>query len=202
MPGVALTDRGREAAVALGDRLAGLDLVLRASSPMERCRETAALAGLEQVEVVAGFTECGYGAWTGRALRDLAEDPLWRVVQDSPGEAYFPASPEYAAESLTQMGERIWATLTGLDADLSNEHGEGVLWAAVTHGDPIKAALAHASGAGIGALQRFRVDPASISVITWASGRPTIAAVNTHSGGLAAFRPRRHTEEVGGGSGD
>lgn len=202
LPGVALTERGREQARELGERLVGLALSSIVCSPMQRCRETAEAAGLASATVVEDLTECGYGAWTNRALAELATDPLWRVIQDTPAQARFPESEQYAAESLTEMAERVWGVLTRLDRAVAEDHGEHALWAAVSHGDPIKAALAHAAGAGTDGLQRFRVDPASVSVISWAAGRPTVVAVNTLTGALTAYRPRRHEEEVGGGSGE
>ena len=50
-----------------------------------------------------------YGAWTGRALKDLAKEPLWRTVQDDPEAARFPDDDRYAAESLQEMSDRVVA---------------------------------------------------------------------------------------------
>jgi broad specificity phosphatase PhoE len=41
--------------------------------------------------------ECAYGACTGRALKDLAKEPLWRTVQDDPETARFPPYDRNAA---------------------------------------------------------------------------------------------------------
>ena len=40
-----------------------------------------------------------YGEWTGRALKDLAEEKLWRVVQQHPAAARFPGGESLAAVS-------------------------------------------------------------------------------------------------------
>ena len=36
------------------------------------------------------LTECDYGDWQGRAIKDLAKEPLWKVVQTQPSAAAFP----------------------------------------------------------------------------------------------------------------
>ena len=41
-----------------------------------------------------GITECDYGSWQGRSLRDLAKEPLWRTVQTQPSAAAFPDGVE------------------------------------------------------------------------------------------------------------
>ncbi len=106
--GVGLTDTGREQAERLAERLGPLTLVRAVSSPLQRCRETAALAvpGLD-VTTDDRLGECHYGAWTGRRLSEAATDPLWRVIQDDPAAATFPDSADHAAESLGQMAERV-----------------------------------------------------------------------------------------------
>lgn len=214
--GVGLTDRGREQARALTPRLTSLDLVRVVSSPVQRCLETAhlALADAEwTTEENAGLGECHYGAWTGRPLAELAKEPLWTEVQESPSTATFPESPAYRHESLAQMEARVVGTLEALDDEVAATHGAHAIWVAVSHGDPIKAVLAHAAGAGIAGLQRFHVDPASVSVVrrtgSGADARWMILATNITDRSVgevvAGARPPKGADEadavVGGGSG-
>ena len=49
--------------------------------------------------------ECDYGDWTGKPLKDLAKDPLWKVVQTQPSAARFPDG-ESLAEMLGPRGRR------------------------------------------------------------------------------------------------
>ena len=63
------------------------------------------------------------------------------------------------------MTARLAAGLSHLDDAVSHDHGTDAVWVLVSHGDPIKALLAAASGAGVAGLQRFHVDPGSVSVI-------------------------------------
>ena len=51
-----------------------------------------------------GLTECGYGDWTGKSLRELANDDLWKSVQTQPSAVRFPGG-----ESMTEMSARAIA---------------------------------------------------------------------------------------------
>lgn len=205
--GVGLTDTGRTQAERIARRLAGVTLARAVSSPLQRCRETAALA-LPDTDVATDerLGECHYGGWTGRKLSDAAKDPLWRVIQDDPASATFPASDEFAAESLGQMAERVVGAVRALDAEVEAAHGKTAVWLAVSHGDPIKAVLAEAVGAGITGLQRVRVDPGSLSAVHVTPERMVLLASNTHEGALTSLvaAPTTHQpgdSEVGGGAG-
>lgn len=92
-PGVHLSEAGRAQAAALAGRVASVRLDAIVSSPLERCRETAqAVAEGRETDVSTDerFIECGYGTWTGLPLKELAEEPLWQVVQAHPSAATFP----------------------------------------------------------------------------------------------------------------
>lgn len=190
LPGVDLDDTGREQASALVHRLEGTPLVHVATSPLERCVQTAQpllqAHGLT-AQVHEGIGECRYGAWTGRPLSELAEDPLWRTVQDRPSGATFPSSSEHEGESIGQMSARAVAAIEEMDARVSAEHGEHAVWAAVSHGDVIKSILAHAVGTPLDDFQRLHVDPASISLIRLTDTRPML--LRTNDTGSSAVRP-------------
>ena len=146
------------------------------TSPLRRCRQTAqALASAQAdgcpVVVEQGLVECGYGEWTGKSLRELSKDKLWATVQHQPSAVRFPGG-----ESLAEMAARTVGAIRAWDGRLAAEHGAGVVWAAVSHGDPIKAILADALGMHLDSFQRIVVDPASISIIHYTSG----AAVRDH----------------------
>ena len=213
LDGVLLTDTGRQQVEVLAGRFAGLSLTRVVSSPLERCRETAqALAGamspILEVEVDEGLWECGYGAWTGRLITELVDDPLWRVVQDQPSAARFPAHDAYAAESMLEMRHRAVATIRRHDAEVAEQHGPHALWAAVSHGDVIKAVLADAAGSHFDHLQRFRADPASVSVVHYTDRRPFLVGANDTGSDLSRLVPAVQPEvpegdaPVGGGSAD
>src|SRR5262249_22954552 len=140
--GVHLDERGRAQAESLAQRTATLPLAAVVTSPLERCTETAdaiAAAQLEslQPQVDERLIECDYGDWTGRPLKELARDPLWKLVQVQPSAVRFPngeSLPEVAARAVHAV--RDWDSRLGGDA----------LWVACSHGDVIKAVLADALG--------------------------------------------------------
>ncbi|KGN32635.1 phosphoglycerate mutase [Knoellia sinensis KCTC 19936] len=205
--GVGLTDRGREDVARLADRLSGLDVARLVTSPLQRCRETAELLFPgARPEIVDDLGECHYGAWTGRPIAELTSEPLWRTVQDDPAHARFPSSDRFASESLAEMADRINGAIRRIDAEVDAESGPGAVWVAVSHGDPIKAAIVDAVGAGLAGLQRVHVDPASVSIIRRSGGKAMVMAVNSAGDGVPRHRsgPAVVPEgdaTVGGGTG-
>jgi len=212
MSGVRLDEVGRGQAERAAERLAAVPLAGVVSSPLERCRQTAKalLAGrgeAPRIVLEKGITECDYGAWQGRPLKDLAKEPLWRTVQAQPSAAAFPGG-----ESMQAMQARSVAAVRRHDAALEAEHGPGAVWVAVSHGDIIKSLLADALGMHLDLFQRINVDPASISIVRYTAARPYVLATNTHAGDLAWLNPppakksrrraaARSDAPVGGGAG-
>ena len=202
-PGVELDQVGRDQAAATGDRLAVVPLAGVVSSPLERCRQTAQFildrqAGTPHTPVEDGLTECDYGAWQGRTLQDLAKEELWKTVQSQPSAVTFPGG-----ESMAAMQARSVAAIRRHDAAFEAEHGPGAVWVAVSHGDIIKSVLADALGMHLDMFQRINVGPASVSIVHYGAGRPTVLATNTDAGDLSwlAARPTSEDAPVGGGAG-
>jgi len=213
LPGIHLDATGRKQVGVLAARFAVLDLARVVSSPLERCLETAEVVAAASrsgvsVTVDEGLRECAYGAWTGRLIRELVDDPLWRTVQDQPSAARFPDHDEHDAESLLAMGHRAVGTIRRHDAEVAAEHGPHAVWVAVTHGDIIKAVLADAVGSHVDHFQRFRADPASVSVVQYTERRPFLVAANDTGSDLARLVPPPEPDipegdaPVGGGSAD
>ncbi|QQS00579.1 MAG: MSMEG_4193 family putative phosphomutase [Austwickia sp.] len=180
-PGVELDERGREQAAALGARLEAVPLALVVSSPLTRCLQTLDLVvsgrDIPRIEDER-LGECRYGGWTGRPIAELAKEPLWRVVQTQPSAARFPDSEAHPGESIREMSARAVAAVRELDATVEAEHGPGAVWAAVSHGDVIKAILADAAGCPLDLFQRWHVDPAGVSVVRYTAQRPFVIRTN------------------------
>lgn len=207
-PGLHLDERGQAQAAAAATRIAALPLAAVVTSPLERCTETAALvreaqrsAGRDPAwELDERLVECGYGDWTGRAIKELAKDPIWKIVQTQPSAARFPAG-----EALTEMSARAVAAIRDWDARL----GPDAIWVACSHGDVIKAVLADALGLHLDQFQRIVVDPCSVSVVRYTETRPYVLRANDVGGELSAFAPpakkrrRRASSDatIGGGAG-
>jgi len=211
-PGVKLDERGRRQSQAAAERLAVLPLAMVATSPIERCAQTAkfvldaqrAAGRTPARRVERRLAECDYGDWTGQQIKTLTKDPLWKVVQANPSAVTFPNG-----EAMAAMAERGIRGIRELDAAITAEHGDAAIWVACSHGDLIKAILADALGMHLDLFQRIVVDPCSVSAIRYSAGRPFVLFSNSTSGDLSAYQPpagkrrRRAVAQatVGGGSG-
>jgi probable phosphomutase (TIGR03848 family) len=207
-PGVHLDEVGRCQAERAAERLAVVPLAELVTSPLERCKETAKTVAAHQAKrrlhTDRALTECDYGEWQGRKLRELARLALWKTVQTNPSAATFPGG-----ESLSEMQARAVAAVRRRDAAVTSDHGADAVWLAVSHGDLIKSVIADALGLHLDLFQRIQVDPAAISVIRYTEARPYVLASNTHEGDLSWLVPPKkkgrkqadHGAAVGGGAG-
>lgn len=202
-PGVSLDEVGLGQAHKAATRLADLRLSAVVTSPLDRTRETAAAILEQQAGEVTlhddeRVGECRYGEWTGRSLKDLSKDPLWKVVQSHASAVTFPGG-----ESMPAMQARAVDAVREWNARL----GDKAVYAVVSHGDVIKAILADALGMHLDHFQRIVIDPASVSVVHYTPTRPFVLRVNDAAGDLSKLQRRTRRKRsgdaaVGGGSGD
>jgi probable phosphomutase (TIGR03848 family) len=205
-PGIGLDETGQAQVQAVAARLAPVPLAAIVSSPLQRCVQTAsAVAEGRALELQTDerLGEARYGDWTGRPLKELVKEPLWKVVQQHPSAAVFPGAE---GEGLAQTQARAVAAVREWNARLGPE----AVWLACSHGDVVKAVLADALGLHLDSFQRIVVDPASISVITYTDTRPFVIRINDTGGDVAALIPPKKTRRrrartsdavVGGGAG-
>jgi len=157
-PGVHLNDVGRRQAEALVERLAPIELEAIYSSPLERALETAVpLARARGLKVIRmrDLGEVRYGDWQGKSLSQLKKRKEWAIVQMAPSVMRFPNG-----ESLREMQNRAVAGIERIIA----AHPKGNV-AAFSHGDVIKAIVAHFVGMPLDSFQRLIVAPASVTVL-------------------------------------
>lgn len=182
-PGLHLSGRGRAQADAVASRLGALDPAPAAlyTSPLERARETAApiarALGL-RARAMSGLTECDFGEWTGRRLSALRRRSEWRHVQHSPSTFAFPGGESFAA-----MQRRVWGALEALA-----ERHPGQRVVAVSHADPIKAAVTFAMGVPLDLFQRATASTCSVSALVLTGGAPHVLCLNS-TGSLAELAP-------------
>ena len=96
---IPLTEEGEAAARRVGERLAGRDFALVLTSPMQRARRTAELAGFgPRAAVDEDLRERDYGEYEGVTTKEVRETiPGWDVWRDEvPG-----------GEALAAVGERV-----------------------------------------------------------------------------------------------
>jgi probable phosphomutase (TIGR03848 family) len=183
-PGLHLSLTGQRQAETLAGRIGLLPKIAAVySSPLERARETAtpiAHARRLPVRLERGLAEVDVGQWTGASLRYLRRRPEWGVVQHHPSGFRFPGG-----ESFTEMQTRITTAIARL---VERHPGETII--AVSHADPIKAAVADALGAHLDLFQRIAIAPASVTAIRYRPQGPTVLTVNSMDGDLAVLTGR------------
>jgi probable phosphoglycerate mutase len=178
-PGLHLSEEGQRQAESVAERIAALGPAERVpvavyASPLERTSETARpiarRLGL-RVRTDRGLVECDFGEWTGARLNALSKRPEWGQVQGAPSSFRFPGG-----ESFLEMQARMSSAITRL---VRLHRGETVV--AVSHADPIKAALSSAAGTPLDLFQRLVVSPCSVSAVVYTDGGPIVLTVNSTS---------------------
>lgn len=181
-PGVRLNDVGRAEADRLVERLDGVPVDAIYSSPLERCKETAApLARARRlsVRVRRGLLETGYGEWTGRTIAQVRRTKEWRTVELAPSAMRFPGG-----ESLLEVQARAVAEVHRI----ARAHPRATV-AVVTHADPIRLVVLQMAGSNVDHLQRIVVDTGSVTALLLDDGLPRLLKVND-TGDLSSLRPR------------
>ncbi|MET9669160.1 histidine phosphatase family protein [Streptomyces sp. NPDC006475] len=202
-PGVHLDERGSAQAAALPARIADVPLAAAVSSPLERCEQTLrplldARPGLE-LRTDERIGECHYGDWSGRKLKELADEPLMEVVQQHPSAAVFPGG-----ESMRAMQARAVDAVRDWNARVAEAHGEDATYVMCSHGDIIKALVADALGMHLDLFQRIHVEPCSVTAIRYTRTRPFLLRLGD-TGDFGSLAPRGNAGDgsavVGGGAG-
>lgn len=181
--GLHLSDAGQAQAQRVADRIGTLTNVGAVyASPLERTRETAApiakACGV-RVRRDAGLLECDFGDWTGQQLKALTKLPEWKTVQNRPSRFRFPGG-----ESFAEMQLRMSSAVQRLAAA---HRGETVV--AVSHADPIKAAVAEAAGSHLDAFQRLVISPCSVSALLIDDHSTVVLTVNSTGDDLSTLAP-------------
>ena len=179
--GLHLSDEGRRQAESAAARIAEIAKVVAIySSPLERARETAQIIAKARnmaVRIERGLLEIDIGRFQGLALKEAAQRPEWKAIQSHPSGFRFEGG-----ESFSEMQTRV----TGAIARMVARH-VGRIIVAVSHADPIKAAVAHALGTPLDLFQRIVIGTASISAIAYRPSGAAVLTVNSVDGHLAAL---------------
>jgi len=113
-----LTDTGRVAAASVKPMLAGWSFALVLTSPLQRARQTAALAGFPDAEPCDDLLEWDYGDDEGRTSVEIREErPGWSIWSDGPkdGEpiAHVAARAERVIDRVLSAGGDVLAFAHG-----------------------------------------------------------------------------------------
>ena len=154
--GIHLTAKGRAQAEAVGRQLGEADLEAIYSSPLERARETAeAICQRTKVTVAIepDLNEIDFGRWTNCRFDDLRADPEWQRFNLFRSSAGAPGGELMLAAQ---------ARVVGAIERLRRQHERVAI---VSHGDVIRALVAHYLGFNLDFIHRLRIDPGSITVL-------------------------------------
>jgi broad specificity phosphatase PhoE len=175
-PGVHLNEAGRREADDLATALAPEKIQQIFTSPLERCRETAAPMarkfGLE-ARVSEALIEVEFGEWTGRTFVELDALESWKQWN-----AFRSGGRAPGGETMLEVQSRM----VGLIATLRREFS-GQRIALVSHGDPLRAVLLYFLGTPLEFIRRIELSPASVTVLTVTDWDAQIQCLNRRFNG-------------------
>jgi len=159
-----LTEKGREQARALAERLRHVELDAVYSSDLRRAADTAAAVSNEVIELPA-LREVDVGSWSGLTRAEAEERFPDGVARWREG---FPGWDD--GESYEELTRRVLAAVL----EIARRH-EGGRVLVVSHGGPIRALHAAALGLDVHTYRRMRpVEPnARLSAVCSANGALT-----------------------------
>jgi probable phosphoglycerate mutase len=158
-----LTAEGERVARALRDRLAATSFDLVLTSPMQRARETAALAGFGDAEVDPDLVEWGYGDYEGLTNAEIrAEVPGWTTW----------TGPMPGGETPAQITGRLDRVVDRLRAEPDRALVFG-------HGHALRALTARWLGLPVTDGRLFRLDTATLSRLGYERETAVILAWNS-----------------------
>jgi len=158
----ALSRLGGEQAMALAAELVargGIERIV--SSPLQRTRQTAAIASASlnlPVEIDEGLAECAFGEWEGLTFSEVRE--RWPEELDAWLQSADVQAP--GGESFNEVRTRV---LAARDRILKVSAGQTVL--VVAHVTPIKAMVTDALDAPLHSIYRMELAPCSLTTLSW-----------------------------------
>jgi broad specificity phosphatase PhoE len=156
--GVHLNEAGQREASELATQLNAENIRKIFSSPMERCRETAAPLAARlrvSIEITEALLEVDFGNWTGRTFKELEADEQWRQWNTFRSGNRVPNG-----ESMLDVQRRV----VGLILDLHRKFRDERI-ALFSHGEPLRAAMIYFLGASLECIRRIDISPASVTVL-------------------------------------
>jgi probable phosphoglycerate mutase len=165
---IPLTAAGEAAAARLQPLLADVEFAQVLSSPLQRARRTAELAGFAgRLGVDADLVEWNYGAYEGLTSAEIqVQAPGWLVFTDG--------CPD--GESPAQVAERVDRLLARVRAD----QGPALLFA---HGHLLRVLVARWLELPPSEGRRFLLDTATLNVLSHYKGVPALGCWNAPTEG-------------------
>jgi len=165
------------------------------SSPLIRCQETikrAFPAWRDKLVLDERIIEMDYGKWSGKKLKKLAKEPLWKEIASNPITVTFPLG-----EAFSSAHQRINHFLDEISS--SDQSAKKIV--VVSHGDIIRIAINQLMGRDFNNFQNLRITPASRSLFYFSPGKknmglPVIDYINRE---VESLEKKRNSKfQVGG----
>jgi probable phosphoglycerate mutase len=175
---IPLTDRGRELAELLRPALTRHGFALVLVSPLQRARETCAIAGLGDKAVVdQDLVEWNYGDYEGLTPAQIhATAPGWMIFRDGcPG-----------GESPGEIGARV-------DRVIARARGATGDVALFAHGHVLRVLVARWLGLPAGGGQHFLLDTGTLSMLSDYRGIPALKTWNAPLAGYGSGEKAPHS---------
>jgi len=171
LPGIHLNEHGREQAAQLAESLGKAPIKAVYASPLERAVETAeplAKALKLDLELRPGLMDGNIGKWSGKEIKKLGKDPMWKIVQAAPSRARFPGG-----ESMQETQTRIVNELESICALHPKD-----LVVVVFHADPILLAVAYFLGLPLDQFHRLSMDTGAVTLMAIGESGARLLALN------------------------
>jgi len=167
---IPLSPEGKAAAAALAPALARRHFVAVFSSPAQRARDTAELAGLTNITIDPDLQEWDYGGYEGLTTPQIREQrPGWYLWRDG----VVPKDAEHPGESVNQVGARADAVLAMVRPLLTQ--GDVAL---VSHAHMLRVLTARWLGLDPDCGRLFRLGTGTLSVLGTEHDMPVILTWN------------------------
>jgi broad specificity phosphatase PhoE len=167
---IPLSPEGKAAAAALAPALARRHFRAVFSSPAQRARDTAELAGLTGITIDPDLQEWDYGGYEGLTTPQIrSQRPGWYLWRDG----VVPKDAEHPGESVNQVGARADAVLAMVRPLLA----EGDV-ALVSHAHMLRVLTARWLGLDPDCGRLFRLGTGTLSVLGTEHDMPVILTWN------------------------
>lgn len=160
MTDIPLSERGRQQAVSLGKRLAGLKPDAFYASDLVRAYETATIISGQQgmpIETVPGLRELNFGAWEGLTITEIKRLYPVTIKQwwENPFSIRIPGGETYS--------ELIERSVNAIK-EIVTRHSNGQV-VVVSHGGAIRSIVGSVLGIDLGKYWRLGLHNGSLSIL-------------------------------------
>jgi len=157
-----LTAHGEAAARKVGKRLKDVSFAHVLTSPLQRARQTCALAALKPTpEIEPNLTEWDNGDYEGRTPAEIRESqPEWNLFRNGAPNGETPTQ-------ISERADRLIAHLRTLDGNV----------ALFSHGHLCRVLAARWIGLSVEQAERLLLNTAAISILSYAHDRPDDPAI-------------------------